>query len=187
MDDTSLTTQLVRWAWLAIGVVWLVGAFASKRTVRSGTLAVRLLEIGCLGAAFSALFNPALEWRILPNAALLAWVGVLVTFAGVGLAIWARVILGRNWSANAAVKVDHSLVCSGPYAIVRHPIYAGMLMASLGTAVAFGRAACFLAPPLLLLAWRRKAQVEEEFMRGQFGEQYVRYTQRVKGLIPYVW
>jgi protein-S-isoprenylcysteine O-methyltransferase Ste14 len=124
---------------------------------------------------------------VLPASGIAPWTGVLLTFAGLGFAIWARLVLGGNWSATVTVKRDHKLICRGPYAIVRHPIYSGLLLAALGSAITFGEAGCFLAAPLLALAWHFKVRLEEEFMRGRFGAEYVSYCSRVKGLVPYVW
>ena len=186
MYDISLTTQLVRAAWAAIGLVWVLGAIRSKPVVRTGSRASRIVELCFLAAAFSLLFQqPA--WRELPIPLAVKWFGVILTFGGAALAIWARYILGGNWSASVTVKRDHTLICNGPYAMVRHPIYTGLLLAALGAAIAFADLKGFLAPPLLAFAWRRKSLVEEEFMRSEFGPAYTEYAARVKALIPFVW
>jgi protein-S-isoprenylcysteine O-methyltransferase Ste14 len=184
--DSSLTTQLPRYAWGTIGIVWVLGALNSKPVVRTGSRVIRMMELCFLFAAFTLLFHLP-PWRELPIPSTVKWVGVILTFVGVGFAIWARFILGGNWSASVTVKRDHTLICRGPYAIVRHPIYTGLLLAALGTAMAFGDLRGFLAPPLLAFAWRRKSLVEEEFMRTQFGPAYTAYAARVKALIPFVW
>ncbi len=184
--DSSLTTQLPRYAWAAIGIVWVFGALISKPVVRTGSRGTRMMELCFLAAAFGLLFHlPA--WRELPIPSTIKWVGVILTFVGAAFCIWARFILGGNWSAAVTLKRDHTLICSGPYAIVRHPIYTGLLLAALGTAIAFGDLRGFLAPPLLAFAWHRKSLVEEEFMRTQFGPAYTAYAARVKALIPFVW
>ena len=192
MYDTSLTTQITRYAWLAVSIVWVIGAFSSKPTVRAESRGQRLVEFCFLAAAFNLLFSPALRvgplgWRALPVSAPVAWTGALLTIGGAAFSIWARFLLGRNWSATVTVKRDHTLVCDGPYAIVRHPIYSGLLLAALGTAITFGEVGCFLAPPVLAFGWWRKSRLEEEYMRGQFGAEYVRYSGRVKALIPFLW
>uniref|UniRef100_Q02AE1 Isoprenylcysteine carboxyl methyltransferase n=1 Tax=Solibacter usitatus (strain Ellin6076) TaxID=234267 RepID=Q02AE1_SOLUE len=186
MYDSSLTTQLVRDAWAGLGVVWLLGAIRSKPAVRRGSGAVRIMELCFLAIAFSLLFQVR-PWCELPFPLAVKWFGVILTFAGAGFAIWARFILGGNWSASVTVKRDHTLICSGPYGIVRHPIYTGLLLAALGAAIAFADLKSFLAPPLLAFAWRRKSLVEEEFMRNEFGDEYRAYATRVKALIPFVW
>jgi protein-S-isoprenylcysteine O-methyltransferase len=146
----------------------------------------RLMELCFLAVAFTLLFHVP-PWRELPIPLAGKWLGVILTFGGAALAIWARYILGGNWSASVTVKRDHALICTGPYAIVRHPIYTGLLLASLGAAIAFADLKGFLAPPLLAFAWRRKSLIEEEFMRSEFGDEYTAYAAHVKSLIPFVW
>lgn len=76
---------------------------------------------------------------------------------------------------------------TGPYAVVRHPIYAGLTLALLGTAVAFGEVRGLVAVALAVIGWRLKFRLEEAFMTEQFGSEYLGYKRRVKGLIPFVW
>jgi protein-S-isoprenylcysteine O-methyltransferase len=85
------------------------------------------------------------------------------------------------------LKEDHTLVQSGPYRIVRHPIYTGLLFALLGTAIALGELRCFLGVLLAAIAWKIKSMSEETLMVQQFGDQYARYREQVKGLVPYLW
>lgn len=75
----------------------------------------------------------------------LYWLGLLMVICGLAFAVWARIHLGRNWSGTVTVKEDHELIRSGPYGIVRHPIYTGLLLAIAGTAIVFGewRAVCW--------------------------------------------
>jgi len=178
--------------WIALWIVWVAAAFATKRTERSASRGSRLLELVLLVTAFTLLFRrewrfDPLEVRVIPAAGAFEWTGVAITAAGIGFAMWARFYLGRNWSAVASVKQDHSLVRSGPYSVVRHPIYTGLLVAVLGTAVVFGEIGCFIALPLALFAWRNKWLIEEGFMREQFGVEYEQYMRDVKALIPFVW
>ena len=84
----------------------------------------------------------------------------------------------------AAVKVDHELVTGGPYRWVRHPIYSGLLLAFVGTALANGQWRGILAVALVLFAFAQRIVIEERFMRQQFGSAYDAYAQRVRGLIP---
>ena len=110
----------------------------------------------------------------------------MLTVAGMLFSVWARLTLGRNWSGTVTIKQDHELIQRGPYRIVRHPIYTGMLLAMLGTAFIYGIARCFLGVPIVGLGFWLKVQIEEQFMVRQFGEQYVRYRQEVRALIPYI-
>jgi protein-S-isoprenylcysteine O-methyltransferase Ste14 len=121
---------------------------------------------------------PGSEWRIW------AALGAALTLFGLLFTVWARIYLGRNWSGVAAIKADHELVVGGPYQWVRHPIYSGLALAFLGTAIAIGQWRGMLAVELALLAFGHRILVEERFMRQQFGAVYEAYAQRVRALVP---
>jgi len=106
--------------------------------------------------------------------------------AGVALAIWAPTILGRNWSATVTVKKDHTLVRSRPYTAVRHPIFSGLLRASLGTALAIGEVHSLLAEAIGPVGFRIKSKLEEQFMMERFGREYEEYRQHSWALVPFV-
>jgi protein-S-isoprenylcysteine O-methyltransferase Ste14 len=175
--------------WILLG---LYVAFASLRT--SGTkqrqsLFTRLPHIAAMIVAFILLlerqqhFGP-LERRFLPNSQLGTWIGIGVTACGIGLAIWARSYLGANWSATITIRTSHSLVRTGPYARLRHPIYSGLLFAIAGTALAQGEWRGLLALAIALLAWSIKARKEESWLRDEFGAQFKEYSQRTGFLLP---
>ena len=103
---------------------------------------------------------------------------------GFGFAVWARIVLGRNWSGIVTVKEDHTLITRGPYEWVRHPIYTGILLALLGTAVTLGTVLNLVEVPVVALAFWLKMRPEERFMLETFGEQYAVYRRQVKALIP---
>jgi len=178
-------------AWIAVGIVWLVGAARTKRTAQAQTFGSRLMHLSLAGAAFVLLFNPSLAvgplaWRFVPDSAAIAYAGLALTIAGTGFAIWARAFLGRNWSAIVTIKQDHQMIQSGPYAVVRHPIYSGFLLALFGTALALGEVRGLLGFGLALLSWWFKSRLEENFMQQRFGGEYAAYKRRVKALIPFV-
>ncbi len=102
------------------------------------------------------------------------------------MAVSARIFLGRNWSAVVTIKQDHEIIRRGPYALVRHPMYSGFLLAMLGTAVAMGEVRGLLAIGLAFLGLWLKLRTEESFLVEQFGVQYVQYRQETKALIPFV-
>src|SRR6266700_1743527 len=178
--------------WVALGIFWLVGALRAKRTERTQSPVSRLLQIAPEIAAFSLLFGRLagrdwLRWRLLPEDFLFAaWVGLALTAVGTVFAIWARLWIGRNWSGHVTIKEQHELIQNGPYAIVRHPIYAGILLAILGTALVPGEVRAFLALPVAAIGWTFKLRTEESFMTQQFGAAYVDYKRRVKALLPFV-
>jgi protein-S-isoprenylcysteine O-methyltransferase Ste14 len=186
----------LRWVlgaiWIVVTAIWFAAAFGSKRAVKRQSSGTWLVEAVCMLATFSLLFNPRpwpgfLHWRIVPDQPLYGWLSLVITCAGMAFTLWARFCLGRNWSGMVTVKADHELIRSGPYGIVRHPIYTGLSLALVGAAIGFGELRSLIAVPILVIAWKHKANVEERFMVEQFGEQYQRYRREVKGLIPFVW
>ena len=126
-----------------------------------------------------------LNERIFPWAPWQFWVAAFVTAAGMLFSVWARVHLGRNWSAVVTIKDGHELIDTGPYALVRHPIYTGLLIAIFGSAMASGEWRGVLAVLIAFAALWRKLQLEERWMTERFGERYVAYRQRVPALIPF--
>jgi protein-S-isoprenylcysteine O-methyltransferase Ste14 len=185
------SASLVDAAWIVAGIVWLVGALRTKRTARTQSSVSRLVQTLLAGAAFALVFNDRfaigfLAWRFVPYSLVIAYTGLAFTLAGLGFAIWARVFLGGNWSAIVTIKQDHQMVRTGPYALVRHPIYSGFLLAVLGSALVFGEVRGLLALGVACLAWWLKSRLEEKFMEQQFGEEYAVYKRRVKALIPFV-
>ena len=102
------------------------------------------------------------------------------------MAIWARVALGRNWSGTVTIKQYHQLIRTGPYSVVRHPIYSGLLLALLGTALAVGETRGLVALAGAFLMGIFKARTEERFMIEQFGSQYEDYRKRTKALVPFI-
>jgi protein-S-isoprenylcysteine O-methyltransferase Ste14 len=110
-----------------------------------------------------------------------------VVLIGLLVTAWARVHLGRLWSGNVARKADHRVVDTGPYGIVRHPIYTGIMVATIAMAVMRGTAAAWLGFAILTLGWYIKARLEEAFLREQLGAaDYDRYASRVPMLIPFL-
>jgi protein-S-isoprenylcysteine O-methyltransferase Ste14 len=177
--------------WLAWLPYWIAAAWNVKATRRHEPFASRLghAALTVLAAALLAFRGYPLRWlnaRFLPKAMLAYWLGLLMVGAGLAFAVWARIHLGRNWSGRVTVKEDHELIRTGPYGIVRHPIYTGLLFAILGTAIAFGEWRGLIAFGILAGSLLVKLRIEERFMGETFGEQYARYRAEVPALIPFV-
>ncbi|MDQ2839929.1 MAG: isoprenylcysteine carboxylmethyltransferase family protein [Acidobacteriota bacterium] len=184
--------RIIGGAWLGVGLVWLVSSLNTKRVVQVQPIASRLGHVLLVVVAFVLLFADEiqlgpLDRQVIPYTLPWTATGAVQALAGIIFAIVARFALGRNWSSAVTVKQDHQLVQSGPYRIVRHPIYSGFLLAFLGSAIAFGELRDFAALLLALIGWKIKSLTEEKFMLAQFGEQYVAYRRHVKGLIPLIW
>jgi len=114
------------------------------------------------------------------------WLGAALTVAGLLFAVWAREHLGRNWSRSVTIKQGHELITTGPYAVVRHPIYTGSLTGFLGMAIAISQVRGFIVLVLIFLVFWVKLRMEEEWMRSQFGETYANYAQQTAALVPYL-
>jgi protein-S-isoprenylcysteine O-methyltransferase Ste14 len=177
--------------WLLWMIVWFVFAGDVKVTVRRQPALSRLLNMALLVYAAALLWTPraaipGLSGRVLPASQWQFWTacGAALTLLGLLFTVWARIYLGRNWSGVAAVKADHELITGGPYRWVRHPIYSGLVLAFLGTAMAVGRWRGVLAVALALIAIAQRILVEERFMRQQFGAVYDTYAARVRALVP---
>jgi protein-S-isoprenylcysteine O-methyltransferase Ste14 len=197
--DVSYTTdmhiepwRIITSLWILTGIVWAVGALTTKRTRRHESVASRILHISIMAVAFALVFKPAfrpgpLDMLFIVPTPAVEWTGVALTAAGIGLTIFARLTLGRNWSGTVTVKEDHELIRGGPYAVVRHPIYSGLALALLGSSISSARLGALLGVVVGLAGLRLKSRIEENFMEQEFGEQYTDYKCRVKALIPLVW
>ena len=127
---------------------------------------------------------PVLGLRILPQQELFAWLGLSLCLIGVGFAIWSRQVLAKSWNVATGVTAHHALIQSGPYAVVRHPIYFGMFLAMLGTALAVGELRAFINLIVSLSEGWTKLNQEEAILQKEFPDAYAGYQHRVKRLIP---
>lgn len=181
--------RICSFLWMIFFVVWMVAALNTKRA-QERISPRRVLKYGIfviLGYSLmfsSALKIPWLQRRLFERSEILDWIGIAITVAGIGFAFWARAYLGRNWSSAPMVKEDHQLIRSGPYRLVRHPIYTGILIAMLGTFLANGKVRGALAVIFVWLAWTIKSRIEEEFMVRTFGAQYEEYRRTTGALFP---
>lgn len=190
MQPTIL--KCIGFLWIVFLVVWGIAALSQKRTVRRDSAGSRMIQVLLGGLAVVLLWGNGLDFGSLarpfvPLSLIFSLLGLTLTVAGLAFAISARVYIGGNWSGAVTVKKDHTLIRKGPYALVRHPIYTGVLLAMLGTAVAFGEVRGLLAVGVATLALWIKLRREELFMSEEFGAEYAQYKQKVKALIPFVW
>ena len=184
--------QLIAYPWIALAVVWVVTGVLAKPAVRRQSPGSRLAHLGATLVGFVLIFNSSLhlgplDGRLYDPRLDIAYLGAALTVVGVAFAIWARFYLGSNWSGSVTVKEDHTLIRGGPYAVVRHPIYTGILFAALGSAIAYGRIRGFLGVLILVITLRVKSRLEERFMQQRFGPQYATYKHDVKALVPFIW
>ena len=184
-------SRLTNAIWLLIGIYWLAASIRVKPVARQEGSGSRAVHVLLIALAFLLLFNPGfslgpLAIRFVPAAPWICWTGLSLTIAGCSLAAWSRVFLGSNWSATVTIKQSHELIRRGPYALVRHPIYAGFLAAVLGTAIEVGEIRGLAALAVAFFGWWQKAGQEEQFLRDQFPNAYPQYCREVKRLIPFL-
>lgn len=177
--------------WLGYMAYWWAMSTDVKATERSESAASRLARLVSMVCAAALLLLPSvplpfLHERFLPLGGVWFWSGAAITAGGLLFSIWARRHLGRNWSQAVTLKEGHELITSGPYAVVRHPIYTGLLLGFVGSAVARGEWRGLIAVALVFGALWHKLRLEEKWMRAQFGEPYEAYARRVAALVPYV-
>ncbi len=175
--------------WLAWLAYWIIAARNVKPLRRQESIGSRLthlvpLGIGAVLMASARFPDSRLDGRFLPSSRAIYWAGALMVAGGLAFMVWARRHLGRNWSSRVALKHDHELIRTGPYALVRHPIYSGLLLAILGTAIAFGQWLDALAFVFIAAAVWRKSQLEERYLGEIFADDYARYRAQVPALIP---
>jgi protein-S-isoprenylcysteine O-methyltransferase Ste14 len=187
--------QITHWTsllWLALGTVWLGSLPFVKRTLyrqpaSSGFQQTALFATG-LYLIFGSPSNP--EWfnqPVLTVTVPIALTGLGFALCGIAFSIWARLTLGDNWSSSPTIKQDHALVLRGPYRIVRHPIYTGILVALFGSALQHGLVRSFLAVVICGVGLWMKVSTEEQFMVHRFGDLYLRYRKDVSALVPYLF
>lgn len=175
--------------WAVFVLYWIFGALKTRGTVRRESSASRigmmLLEI--TGFVLVFLEYPeigALDRRAFPQTYALAATGVALTWIGIGIAVWARYHLGQYWSARAAIKRDHKLIRTGPYAWFRHPIYTGLDLAALGGVLAIGEVRSVIGLFLIVLGYWIKARTEERMLSAQFGEAFEEHCRHTGFLLP---
>lgn len=187
----TLIERSLEIAWVTFFVFWLVAGLFASRAVKRQSWWSRALTLAVGTIPYYLLFTDKLRygplaWRFVPKELAVLVTGVALTYAGLALAVWARFILGRNWSATVTIKEDHRLVRTGPYSVVRHPIYSGLLLAVLGTALVVGEVRGLVAVGIAFAAWLVKSRTEERFLAEQFGEEYEKYRRHTRALVPFV-
>jgi protein-S-isoprenylcysteine O-methyltransferase Ste14 len=177
-------------SWIVFIVFWLVSSFTAKKISRGegGAGIGRRVLTGIVG--YLMIFRAGdprfgvFSRRFLPDDPRVALMGAAMTALGVLFAIWARVHIGKYWSATVALKSVHKLIRSGPYARIRHPIYTGILLALAGSVVAIGRYASLLGLAIYLIAFWLKARKEEALLAGEFGPAFEEHRRATGFLLP---
>jgi protein-S-isoprenylcysteine O-methyltransferase Ste14 len=185
--NADQASQWAGWLWTVLMAVWVVMWFGIKKAKRRETNRERLQHLIPLLIGFWLLFGRnwgGLNSRLVPDVPAARWLGLVLTATGVGISIWARVSLGTNWSGVVTLKDDHELIRKGIYRWIRHPIYAGLLLATIGTAVIKGHMRGWLGFLIVFAAFYFKARREEAFLRQEFGDGFEEHAKRTGMFLP---
>ena len=187
----QILTVPIALIWILFFAYWLISALGNRSPFKRRPSRISFLTYSAVpvivGVFLAGKFAPwILVNRFLPDDIFLAIAGLLITIGGLGFAVWARRNLGKNWSGLPAIHENHTITRTGPYGIVRHPIYTGILVGELGTTLAMGYLSGVLFFFAILAVFLVKIRFEETFLLEEFGEEYARYMREVKALIPFV-
>jgi protein-S-isoprenylcysteine O-methyltransferase Ste14 len=191
---TAVDSGAVQWAMIALWLGWLGSWMAaapwSAKTVKGAGIVARLRDTLLIVPGVIALwgrltFAPSLSQRLYALAPGSGWALVACIAIGIAFAWWARIHLGRLWSGSVTVKEGHRVVDSGPYRLVRHPIYTGLLLAIYATAALRANGFAFIGAALITLGVYWKARLEERLLTGELGPDYEGYRARVPMLVPF--
>jgi protein-S-isoprenylcysteine O-methyltransferase Ste14 len=175
--------------WLAWLAYWVISAWGVRRNERGESAGERFLTaLVVAGGSYlvfaRSLYLGPLDRRFVPESEGIRMVGVILIAAGLGFSVWARRHLGKFWSARVTLKEGHELIQSGPYARVRHPIYSGIALAMVGTALFSGQWRALLGAAIIIVGHWQKSRREEALLASQFGSSYEEYRKRTGSLLP---
>lgn len=174
--------------WALYGLYWeqaAKGASAAREKEGKGS---RRLHVALVNLAFLIEIVPIQGLgRFMAAAAPVMAAGLIIEVAGLSFAVWARRHLGRHWSGEITIKADHELIRSGPYKVLRHPIYTGLLAMYLGLAIISGEWLAAIGLTVAVLAYWRKIRLEEAKLSLAFGAEYDGYRDESWALLPWVF
>jgi protein-S-isoprenylcysteine O-methyltransferase Ste14 len=180
---------LIEGPWIVFAVYWAIGALKTRQTAKKESFAARyaIMFIEIIG--FVLIFDDdagigVLGRRVFHHIPAIAISGVVLLWAGIALALWARWHLGQYWSGRITIKEDHKLIRTGPYARLRHPIYSGLDLAAIGSALAIDRWRCIAGVSVIILGFWIKARREEAILTAQFGSDFQEHRRHTGFLFP---
>ncbi len=185
----SQAWHMIGGCWMIFCVFWLMAAISVKKATERWSAGTGFFYIITSVVTYNLLIRSDRLGRGFlghpgPGSFLLA---VILMVIGLAITLWARVVLGRNWSGSVTHKENHELVETGPYRFVRHPIYTGLLLMTVGTAMARGTWDAVLAIFLFTAVHIWKLRQEEALMTRYFPEAYPAYRARTKALLPLLY
>ena len=189
----DIASAIIGGIWIIFIGYWLAPLVGTKKRLwGKGNLRfeiwfrVALILLAVVLSTQPNLWRPILHGRLIAPTAISLAAGIAICTLGLGIAVWARRRLAANWGPPMTVRENPELVTTGPYSLVRHPIYTGVLIAQLGSALASGNAWLLLFAACLPYLIYSSAR-EDNLIAKSFPDQYPRYKSRTKMLIPFVW
>ena len=177
------TAAIVLWALLS--VYWEIAASEASRATSSESTRSRALHVSLTNIGIILVLAPLHGMgRLWPASVPVMAAGLIIEAFGAALAIWARWVLGRNWSGRIAINQGHKLIRTGPYRFFRHPIYTGFLIMTVGAALVTGERLAVAGLILVGFAYWRKVRLEETKLCLAFGSEYEDYRRESWGLLP---
>lgn len=189
VKDRALMACLM--GWVLFSIYWLAASTNAPARVAESRESRRVHEI-LINCAYALIVVPAalpaaipmVYCRFIPELTGVKVLGLAIEASAIALAVWARRSLGHNWSGRIEIKMDHQLVRSGPYRVMRHPIYTAVLGITIGMALVIGQAAALLGIAVIVFAYIRKIRLEEANMHAAFGAEYTEYRKSTWGFVP---
>ncbi len=184
-----ISQYLFEFPWIVFAVYWAIGALRTRATVRREPFLARYGVMFIEVVGFTLLFSHDADIGVLrrhfaPRTMTMEAIGLAFTWAGIGLAVWARYHLGQYWSGRITLKEGHELIRTGPYARLRHPIYTGLDLAAIGSALVINRWRCVFAVCIIMIGFAIKAKREEALLAAQFGEAFKKHVRHTGFLLP---
>jgi protein-S-isoprenylcysteine O-methyltransferase Ste14 len=188
----SLAKNILTICWGVFFVTWAVAAIFTKRTVYHESRSQRLRYVVPVIMGWFFVFRAyrlpyPFNVLVIPRTDGVLVVATILCVCGLAICLWARAILGRNWSGTVTLKEGHELIVRGPYKLVRHPIYTGILAMIIATVILQGRIGGIIGLVLVFVSFLIKLSEEEQVMLKQFPDEYAAYRQRTPRIIPFMF
>lgn len=189
MSVREVFRLLLLFPWVVFIIYWSIGALKTQATRIQEPFSSRYLVLLIEIVGYFLVFRRSagigfLGTRFIPRTLLGAVTGTALTWMGIALAIWARYHLAEYWSARVTIKENHQLIRTGPYTHLRHPIYTGLILATIGSAVVIGQWRSLIGLCLVVAGYCLKAKTEESMLTQQFGEAFREHQKHTGFLIP---
>jgi protein-S-isoprenylcysteine O-methyltransferase Ste14 len=179
--------------WLVLILLWIISSLNAKKTTQRESFFLRfifywlplILEIYLLGPEERP-GNSLIRSNFIPHINQVGVAGLVIFYIGLIVAFWSRILLGKNWSVSVQRKEQHELIKKGPYSLVRHPIYTGLLLMFLGNTIIESTWRGLIGFLILFASFWFKLKKEEKWLTEIFGNDYSEYMTGTKALVPFI-